>query len=100
MPAPQSVHENDVVPGSYAVLGAAGSYDWTWKSRFELGKRMPRISCAMLPGGFADVMASAAGPGAPATGAVRAGPTTVICFSRTSPPSSADPAGNAFLFKR
>src|SRR6185503_4357994 len=54
----------------------------------------------MLPGGLADVIASAADAAEAVLGAAAAGPTTVICFSIVSPLSSAGPAGNALLLSR
>src|SRR6266545_2435327 len=56
MPTPQSTNENPAVcdpvdAGGGGGAGAPGSRVCTVKIRFEFGKKMPRISCAMLPSG-------------------------------------------------
>src|SRR5688572_15500276 len=53
MPAPQVVHEKPpaCAPGAGGGVFTPGSWVWTVKIRFELGKKMARISCAMLPSG-------------------------------------------------
>src|SRR6266852_5016255 len=96
MPAPQSAHENPpalLTPGA-ATLTSSGLLPWTLKMMFELGNRMPRISCAMLPaGGNVGAWLTASGTGDDAAGDCAAG--IVISFSAASSTlRSAGPAGN------
>src|SRR5262245_14797305 len=63
MPAPQSTNEKpaDCVFADGGGADAPGSCVCTVKIRFEFGKKMPRINCAMFPsGGYARVCAVAA----------------------------------------
>src|SRR4029077_20611470 len=92
MPAPQSAQEKPTAFDWYAGRGAPGSCFWTLKIRFDVGKSMPRISCAMLPTGGNDGADDAVEPGGLAA---PGGAGIAMAFSTaSSAPSSVCPAGN------
>src|SRR4029077_3645612 len=93
MPAPQPTQENEVVapaPTWPGFTGAPGSLVCTLKMMFELGNRMPLITCARLP------VAGNAGPCEAAEGiACGPGPGSTMAFSAASSAArSVRPEGN------
>src|SRR5689334_15593664 len=95
MPAPQSAHENAPLVGSHPSLTTPGSWFCTLKIRFDVGKSIPRMTCARLPNGCTVAARGAAAGGAAAGGAAAAFGGNVIGLSAASSvPSAAWPAGN------
>src|ERR1700676_5006308 len=99
MPAPQSTQEKAVdapLPTSPDLIGAPGSLVWTLNTMFELGNRIPIITCCRLPiagnAGACDeaeAVACGAEPG-----------STIVFSAASSEPSSVRAAGNLPTLRR